>query len=211
MKTFYDLLNVSENATLEEIEESYKNLKNKYESYLLLPQNKEKAEEYLKKLDIAFKVLSNSETKSSYDKDLVKMRNDELMSNLQKNTSDYNKEVEEKAAQEKAIEEKKKQEEIKAKEEEDRKKKLEYVQSAIEKQIAEQQKQLDIENEQRQKIQQKIEKEYKKYVRKNKRFSLTRTLYAIIVVFVAVFLITRIPFVQNYITERFEFLKSILG
>ena len=49
--------------------------------------------EKIKKIGIAFQILSNPEKKASYDKDLANMRNNELMSNLQKNTNSHNEEL----------------------------------------------------------------------------------------------------------------------
>ena len=147
MKTFYDVLNVSEDASLEEIAISYKELKSKYKSYLSDPFNSQKDEEKIKKLDIAYKILSDSERKASYDKDLANMRTNELMSNLQKNTDTHNEELkkqEEIQKQEDAAKRAEKERLLVEKLEKERQAKLQFVQDEINKQIEEQQKQHEI-------------------------------------------------------------------
>lgn len=209
MKTFYDLLKVSEDASYEEITNAYKSQKNKYEAYLLIPMKKEQTEEVLKKLDVAYKVLSNQENREAYNRDLAKMRNSELMSNLQKNTSEYNKEIEEKEAKQK--QEELKQEELRKKQEaeEIQKRRTEAVKNAIEKQIQEQRKQIDAENKTRKMIQNEIEKEYKKQVVNFKLKTIGKKILVIVIFVVVIFLILQIPFVKDFYETRINFLKNL--
>lgn len=211
MKTFYDVLNVSEDVSIDEITNSYKELKNKYESYLLIPGRKEKAEEMLKKLDVAYKVLGNEETKISYDKDLINMRNNELMNNLQKNTSEYNKKIELKEEERKKAElemsQKKKAEEQEAL----NKKRIEAIQNAIEEQVKQQKKQVELKKQSERKIQKEITKEYKKAVRKYRINGIKKYVIAIIVVFIIVFVLSKVPFIRNYYIEMFNYLKDFFG
>lgn len=144
MKTFYDVLNVSESASVEDIEIAYKELKNKYSIYLSDPLNSEKAEEKIKKLGIAYQILSNPEKKASYDKDLSNMRANELMNNLQKNTNTYNEELrkqEELKIQQEASIKAEKEKQLAEKLKKERDEKLKFIQDEINKQIEEQQKQ----------------------------------------------------------------------
>ena len=147
MKTFYDVLNISEGASVEEIETAYKELKNKYSAYLSDPLNSEKAEEKIKKIGIAYQILSNPEKKASYDKDLANMRANELMSNLQKNTDTHNEELkkqEEIRTQEEALIKAEKEKLLAEKLKKERDEKLKFIQDEINKQIEEQKKQHEI-------------------------------------------------------------------
>ncbi len=208
MKTFYDLLKVSEDASYEEIITAYKSQKSKYEAYLLIPMKKEQTEEILKKLEIAYKVLTNEENRKAYDRDLANMRNNELMSNLQKNTNEYNKEVEEREAKQKQEELEKEEIRKQQEAEELQKRRVEAVKNAIEKQVKEQKKQIEEENKTRKMLQNAIEKEYKKQVR-NSKFKLVGKKILIVVVFLAVLLlILQLPFVKDFFETRINFLKS---
>lgn len=102
MKTFYDILKVKQNATQEEILNSYYKLEKKYSNN----------NEILKKLQIAKEVLTNSDARNNYDKKLEEIKQNELISNINNNTINYNIK---KCEDEKRIEEKSKQMEIKNK------------------------------------------------------------------------------------------------
>ena len=211
MKTFYDVLNVKEDATLEEITTAYKNLKSKYELELLLPEKKEQIQKILKNVEVAYKVLGNAENKAKYDNDLQVMRNNELMSKLQQNTNEYNKEIQkkeelellerkQKEAEERLIveqEEKRKAEEIKNK-------RTQIIQEAIQKQIEEHKQQQEIIEKNRKKIQKQIERNSFK-----NRF--IRTIIAVLVVLLVVFLIFQIPFVKNWFNVRLEVIKNLFN
>ena len=172
MKTFYDVLNISEDASIEEIENAYKELKNKYRVYLSDPFNSEKAEEKIKKLDIAFQILSNPERKISYDKDLANMRNNELMSNLQKNTNSHNEELkkqEELANKEKAEKKAEQEKILLEKLEQERRKKIQFVENEVNKQIEEQQRKHEINRQlAAQKKQEEIAKQINEFKKQQK-------------------------------------------
>lgn len=209
MKTFYDLLKVSEDASYEEITNAYNTQKSKYEAYLLIPMKREQTEEVLKKLEVAYKVLTNEKNREAYDRDLANMRNNELMSNLQKNTSEYNKEVEEREAKQKQEELEKEEARKKQEAEELQKRRLEAVKSAIENQVKEQKKQIDAENKTRKMIQNEIEKEYKKQVLNSKFKIMLKKILVIVGVVVIFFLILQLPFVKDFFETRINFLKGL--
>lgn len=219
MKTFYDVLNISEDASIEDIHKAYNSLKAKYESYLVNPNNSAKAEEKIKKLELAYQVLGNIERKKAYDIDLNNARNNELMNNLQKNTDMHNEKIKkEEENQKKEIEQQKVHEdEMRAEKlEKMRQEKLKFIQAEIEKQIGNQKKQLEEEKKAKKKLEKKKQVAINKYLRKIgaiqesplKRF--LKTVFATIFVLGIVFLIFQIPFVKNSILGN-ETIQSILN
>lgn len=85
MSTLYDLLKVEETATQEELEKAYCKILEKAES---LPQN-EKIVEQVRRVKIAYGILSDVEKRQKYDLDLATQRADELLKNVQvKKTED---------------------------------------------------------------------------------------------------------------------------
>lgn len=70
MENYYDILEVSQKASEEIIEKAYKVLVKKYHPDLQKPQDKKTAEEKLKKINEAYKILSNSEERAKYDERL---------------------------------------------------------------------------------------------------------------------------------------------
>lgn len=83
MVTIYDLLEVSENASKEEIEKSYKDLLIQYQTSPSLSEqiNKENTM-ILNKLKMAYDILMNDEKRKKYDSDLAKKRAEELIKNV---------------------------------------------------------------------------------------------------------------------------------
>ena len=68
MQTYYDILNVNKNASLNDIKSSFRNLAKKYHPDI----NKETgAEEIFKIIQEAYEVLSNDEKRKEYDKSLL--------------------------------------------------------------------------------------------------------------------------------------------
>ena len=83
MVTIYDLLEVDENASKEEIEESYKRLILEYHQDPKLSEEENKENEMiLNKLKIAYEILSNYEKRKKYDNDLSKKRAEDLIKNV---------------------------------------------------------------------------------------------------------------------------------
>ena len=84
MITIYDLLEVNENASKEEIEQSYFNLIEVYkiDSNLTQEQNNDN-KIILEKLKLAYNILTNDEKRKRYDADLAKKRAEELIKNVQ--------------------------------------------------------------------------------------------------------------------------------
>lgn len=69
-KNYYDILEISKNASPEIIEKAYKTLVKKYHPDLQSNENKKKYEEILKEINKAYEILSNPEKKQSYDNSL---------------------------------------------------------------------------------------------------------------------------------------------
>lgn len=79
LSTLYELLQVKENATQEEITEMYHKILQKADS---LPQN-EAIIEQVRRIKIAYGILSDSEKRKKYDSDLATKRAEELLENVQ--------------------------------------------------------------------------------------------------------------------------------
>lgn len=79
MSTLYDLFKVKENATQEELKESYNKILEKANS---LPQT-DKVVEQVRRVKIAYGILSNPEKRKKYDLDLAAKRADQLIENIQ--------------------------------------------------------------------------------------------------------------------------------
>lgn len=81
--TVYDLLEVDENASKEEIEKSYLRLVNEYKMDPNLSQEENNDNEViLKKLKLAYDILYDDEKRSKYDAELAKKRAEELIKNV---------------------------------------------------------------------------------------------------------------------------------
>lgn len=70
MDTLYDILEVSRKASKEVIDKAYKTLAKKYHPDLQTSENREYAEEMMKKINEAYDILSNEEKRSAYDRKL---------------------------------------------------------------------------------------------------------------------------------------------
>lgn len=81
MSTLYDLFKVNENATFDEIKESYDRILKKSEQIT----KTDKITEQLRRIEIAYGILSNPEKRKKYDIDLANKRADELLKNVQPN------------------------------------------------------------------------------------------------------------------------------
>lgn len=79
LNTLYELLKVKENASQEELTESYHKILEKAAS---LPQS-EKLIEQVRRIKIAYGILSDVEKRKKYDLDLATKRADELLENVQ--------------------------------------------------------------------------------------------------------------------------------
>lgn len=83
MVTIYDLLEVREDASKEEIEKAYQNLALEYKVNPILSEKENKENEMvLNKLKIAYEILMNDEKREKYDKDLAKKRAEDLLRNV---------------------------------------------------------------------------------------------------------------------------------
>ncbi len=92
MVTIYDLLEVEENASKEEIEESYKRLILEYHQDPKLSEQENKENEMiLNKLKIAYEILSNDEKRKKYDNDLSKKRAEDLIKSVSVENSEISK------------------------------------------------------------------------------------------------------------------------
>ena len=81
--TVYDLLEVNENASKDEIEKAYLNLVNEYKVESNQSEEiRNENELILKKLKLAYDILSNDEKRKKYDNDLAQKRAEELIKNV---------------------------------------------------------------------------------------------------------------------------------
>lgn len=78
LSTLYEMFKVSENASQDEIKESYQVLLKKYES---LPQTEELSKK-VSTMKIAYGILSDTEKRKKYDQDLAQKRAEELLENV---------------------------------------------------------------------------------------------------------------------------------
>jgi len=69
-KNYYDILEISKNASPEIIEKAYKTLVKKYHPDLQNNENKKDYEEILKKINEAYEILSEPQKKQAYDNSL---------------------------------------------------------------------------------------------------------------------------------------------
>jgi len=77
MKTLYEILEVSENASKEIVEKAYKVLAKKYHPDLQEEGDKQEAEKKMKQINEAYEVLSNEEKRKEYDVKLIQERKQE--------------------------------------------------------------------------------------------------------------------------------------
>ena len=83
MITIYDLLEVKENASKQDIENSYLKLIEEYKISSINSIEKNNDNEIiLRKLKLAYDILMNDEKRKRYDNDLSKMRTEELIANV---------------------------------------------------------------------------------------------------------------------------------
>ena len=88
MKTLYEILEVSENASKEIVEKAYKVLAKKYHPDLQAEGDKQEAEKKMKQINEAYEVLSDEEKRKEYDLKLIQeRRREEVRKQLQE---DYN-------------------------------------------------------------------------------------------------------------------------
>jgi len=74
MKNYYELLEVSENASPEVIEKAYKALVKKYHPDLQPNEKKQEAENKIKIINEAYEILSDNEKKQKYDEQLRRQK-----------------------------------------------------------------------------------------------------------------------------------------
>ena len=83
MATIYSLLEVSENASKQEIEEAYQKMLLTYQTNPNLSDEENKDNEFiLNKLKMAYEILIDDEKRKRYDNDLAKQRADNLLKNI---------------------------------------------------------------------------------------------------------------------------------
>lgn len=89
MKDYYEILEVSKNASEEIIEKAYKVLAKKYHPDLQEEQNKKQAEEKMKLINEAYEVLSDVDKRKKYD---IELENEEERKIQEQQIDNYNKE-----------------------------------------------------------------------------------------------------------------------
>src|SRR5699024_6649313 len=77
MKTLYEILEVSENASKEVLDKAYKVLAKKYHPDLQMPENKSEAEKKMKEINEAYDILSDDAKRKEYD-DKLKTEREEI-------------------------------------------------------------------------------------------------------------------------------------
>ncbi len=83
MVTIYDLLEVAEDASKEEIEKSYRKMVLEYRQDPKFSDEENRENEMImNKVKIAYEILSNDEKRKKYDADLSKKRAEELLKNV---------------------------------------------------------------------------------------------------------------------------------
>ena len=101
MVTIYDVLEVEENASKEEIEKAYTKLVYEYRIDPNLSEEDNKENELLlNKLKIAYGILSNDEKRKKYDQDLAQKRAEELIKNVAVSSTEEKIEAKEEVKQE---------------------------------------------------------------------------------------------------------------
>ena len=88
MVTIYDLLEVDEKSSKEEIENSYQRLVIEYQTNPVLSIEENKQNELiLNKLKMAYEILMDDEKRNKYDKNLAKKRAEDLIKNIPEKNS----------------------------------------------------------------------------------------------------------------------------
>ena len=91
MEDYYEILEVSKNASKEVIEKAYKVLAKKYHPDLQEDSNKQKAEQMIKKINEAYEVLSDDEKRREYDEKLeYENKKQEEYNNIQNESNNRN-------------------------------------------------------------------------------------------------------------------------
>lgn len=90
MKTLYEVLEVSENASKEIIEKAYKVLAKKYHPDLQTEGDKQEAEKKMKQINEAYEVLSDDTKRKDYDLKLTEERKQEEVQKQQEGSYNQN-------------------------------------------------------------------------------------------------------------------------
>lgn len=101
MVTIYEVLEVEENASKEEIEKAYAKLVYEYRiDPTLSDEDNKENEQLLNKLKIAYGILSDDEKRKKYDQDLAQRRAEELIKNVAISSTEESVETKEEVKQE---------------------------------------------------------------------------------------------------------------
>lgn len=87
MKNYYEILEVNENASKEVIEKAYKVLIKKYHPDLYKNDEKKIAEQKLSDINESYKILSDNFLREQYDRELVKMKAEKYLNELETNVN----------------------------------------------------------------------------------------------------------------------------
>jgi len=90
MKSYYEILEVNENASNEVIEKAYKVLAKKYHPDLQSEENKKAAEEKMKKINEAYEILISDVKRQDYNKLLSEEKEAELLTQIKKYNTAHN-------------------------------------------------------------------------------------------------------------------------
>lgn len=78
MENYYEILQVSQNASKEIIDKAFKTLAKKYHPDANSPENKAFAEEQFKKINTAYEVISDKEKRKKYDDELKRINENKV-------------------------------------------------------------------------------------------------------------------------------------
>lgn len=194
MITIYDLLDVSEDASKEEIEKAYRRLVLSYRQ-----DSKFSAEEnemLMNKLKMAYDILTNDEKRKKYDSDLAKKRAENLIKNVSVQKEEPKEIYTEKTEEYDEELTKEEQERIKKAAQEEFQRKLKKVQKAEEE------------------YKNAYNEAYNEYMRKNgynasssildKLKRILKTIVCVIVLILIIFIVLKLPPVQKALNDLYE-------
>ena len=93
MKSFYEILEINENASQEIVEKAYKVLVKKYHPDLQTdPSKKQECEVKIKEINEAYETLSNDELRTQYDNELKQARFESAQTQAQAQNLNQNQE-----------------------------------------------------------------------------------------------------------------------
>lgn len=209
LSTLYELLEVNENVTQEEITESYHKILQKADS---LPQN-EAIIEQVRRIKIAYGILSDSEKRKKYDSDLATKRAEALLENVQVKDEKESENLEEPNKEERLKQTISNQINTLTNHYREQKIKQEQQKKLAEKQAKKELRKAKRETKKQQQIKREMQiQAYGDYLQKQGYkvkypwtwLRVKRLLIAIFAVILSLFILWHIPFVKNSLTNLYQ-------